>query len=74
MINEGARKGRPYTAGLHCVNRALADGQTGFLHRFSHRGMRVNRTAEILGAAAVFHVRHDFTNQLSGIVAQNLRA
>src|ERR1019366_6509181 len=54
--------------------RRFADGEAGLFQRLAHDRVRVDGAAEVLGAAAVFHVRDNLADQLAGAMAENLRA
>ena len=56
------------------MDRALAHRHRRFLDRFRHGRVGVDRAGQVFGAATVFHVSDDLTDQLAGILAEDLRA
>ncbi len=53
------------------VDGVLVDRERGFLDRFAQGRVRVNGPAEVFAAAAEFHHRDDFRDQLRGGMRQN---
>ena len=56
------------------MDRGFTHGEPGFLDRLTHGGVGMDGAAEVLSAAAVFHVGDDFADEFARAVAKNLRA